>query len=305
MGIAITAMLLALMARRTGPITGRVVTLLALFGVGAALMATGHAGSADPQWLTRPAIALHGIGIAFWAGALLPLWALLKADAPEAVGALRRFSRAIPVVLVMLVAAGVSLAVVQLGSPAALLQTGYGRILLVKLMLVAALLALAAINRWRLTARAEGSDMGARRQLIRIIVVETLLVLAIFGVVALWRFTPPPRARVLAAPVTLSLTTADTMADLNFDGHGGAEIAFMGAATPFAARDVMLSLSNPALGIEAMRYPATAAGEGAWQVQNLVIPSSGEWTVQVDARISDFELRQWAGQVVLPAGSSN
>ncbi|HTN59940.1 MAG TPA: copper resistance protein CopC [Devosia sp.] len=303
--IAIAAMLLALVARKLGPTAGRIATLVALLGVGLSLMATGHASSADPHWLTRPAVVLHGISIAFWAGALLPLWALLKSDAPEALGALRRFSRAIPIVLVLLVAAGVTLAVVQLGSPAALLQTGYGRVLLAKLVLVAALLVLAAINRWRLTARAEGTDVVARRQLVRTIVVESVLVLAIFGVVALWRFTPPPRVMVPVAPITLSLTTADTMADLSFDGHGGLEIAFMDTAAPFTAQTVTLILSNPALDIEAMRYSATAISAEIWQVQDLLIPIAGDWTVQLEARVSDFDLRQWAGQIVLPAGSAN
>ncbi|HTN61946.1 MAG TPA: copper resistance protein CopC [Devosia sp.] len=303
--IAIAAILLALVARRVGPAAGRIATLLALFGVGLSLMATGHASSADPHWLTRPAIVLHGISIAFWAGALLPLWALLRSDAPEALDALRRFSRAIPVVLVVLVAAGVALAVVQLRSPAALLQTGYGRVLLAKLVLVAALLALAAINRWRLTARAEGTDVTARWQLVRTIVVESVLVLAIFSVVALWRFTPPPRAMMPVAPITLSLTAADTMADLSFNGHGGVEIAFMDMAAPFAAQTVTLILSNPAVGIEAMRYSATAISAEIWQVQDLLIPIAGDWTVQLEARVSDFDLRQWAGQIVLPAGSAN
>jgi copper transport protein len=79
----------------------------------------------------------------------------------------------------------------------------------------------------------------------------------------------------------------------------------MDMAAPFAAQTVTLILSNPALGIEAMRFSATATSAEIWQVQDLLIPIAGDWTVQLEARVSDFDLRQWAGQIVLPAGSAN
>ncbi len=38
--------------------------------LGAALAASGHASAAAPQWLTRPAVFVHGVSVACWAGAL-------------------------------------------------------------------------------------------------------------------------------------------------------------------------------------------------------------------------------------------
>src|SRR5881394_3267722 len=56
------------------------------------------------------------------------------------------------------------------------------------------LLALALWNRLTLTPRmAKGAD-PARVRLRASIIAEVVLVVAILGVVGLWRFTPPPRA---------------------------------------------------------------------------------------------------------------
>jgi len=72
--IAVAAMTLAMMALRD--ISGRSARALsatAILGVGAALAASGHASTAQPQWLTRPTVFVHGVGVAFWIGALR-LW---------------------------------------------------------------------------------------------------------------------------------------------------------------------------------------------------------------------------------------
>jgi copper transport protein len=110
----------------------------------------------------RPAMFLHGIGVAFWLGALVPsavpVW--LPKEAPLA--ALNRFFRtAIPAVGLLLLA-GLALAIVQLESFEALVETKYGLILSIKPPLVAALLGLAAPNRFRLVpALARDRQVGA------------------------------------------------------------------------------------------------------------------------------------------------
>ena len=141
--------------------------LFALAGlacVGAALAASGHASAAEPQWLTRPMVFLHGVGIAFWAGALAPLGLAVWRQPAEAGLFLRRFSQAILPVVAVLVATGIALAVIQVQAPAALLGTAYGRLLLVKLALLFFLFTLAATNRWKLTAPAEAGETEVQRQ---------------------------------------------------------------------------------------------------------------------------------------------
>ena len=188
--LAAVAMLLALVAVRWG---AKYQALLALILAGASLAASGHAAHAPPRWLMMPAVALHGMALAFWLGALLPLAAALS-DLSRSDAVLRNFSRWITFPVAVLAVTGGLLAVVQVETPAALLVSSYGSVLLVKLTLVALLLALAAWNRWRLTPHVHRGEARAACLMRRSIMTEMVLVVAILGAVALWRFTPPPRA---------------------------------------------------------------------------------------------------------------
>lgn len=70
--------------------------------------------------------------------------------------------------------AGIVLAAVQVEQPAALLDTAYGQVFLIKLALLVDLFLLAAINRWSLSGSTEAGDPAAARKLARSIAVETL-----------------------------------------------------------------------------------------------------------------------------------
>src|SRR3546814_14108706 len=62
-----------------------------------------------------------------------------------------------------------------------------------KMLLLAVLLGLAAHNRYRLTAGVVGGNLSASAAMRRVIAAEIGVALCILAVVALWRFTPPPR----------------------------------------------------------------------------------------------------------------
>jgi copper transport protein len=166
--------------------------------VGVALAASGHASSAEPQLLTRPAVFVHGIVVAFWIGALVPLAAVMRSPDRRAVE-LARFSRAIPTAIILLIASGISLAIVQLRQVDALWTTGYGLVLCGKLIAVVALLSLAALNRFALTPRVVAGDSIAARRITRSIAAELSIAVLALAFVAAWRFTPPPRALLAAA----------------------------------------------------------------------------------------------------------
>jgi copper transport protein len=269
----------------------------ALLGVGAALAASGHASAAEPQWLTRPLVFAHGVAIAFWAGALAPLGLALRRQPAEAKVFLRRFSRAILPVIVLLAASGIVLAIIQVERPAALIDTSYGRLLLLKLALLLFLFTLAAVNRWTLTVPAEAGDTEVQRRLARSIRIEVVIVLAIFGVAAGWRFTPPPRALAIAAaqPVSIHIHTLKAMADLSITpGHAGEVTASMMIMTgdfgPLDAKGVTLVLSKPESGIGPIERRARKPGDGTWRVDDLVIPTPGRWSARLDILVSDFEM---------------
>ena len=295
--IGLMALGLGLLSLVVARADAKLFALAGLACVGAALAASGHASAAEPQWLTRPMVFLHGAGIAFWAGALLPLGLALRQQPAEAGPFLRRFSRAIPYVVAVLSAAGIVLAVIQVQTPRALVETAYGELLLVKLALLLFLFTLAAVNRWRLTAPAEAGETEVQRRLVRSIGIEVLIVLAIFGVAAGWRFTPPPRALAIAAaqPASIHIHTLQAMADLDITpGHTGAVAASIVIMTgdfgPLDAKQVTLVLSKPDSGIEPLKRAATKPGDGSWRVDDLVIPVPGRWTARIDILVSDFDI---------------
>jgi copper transport protein len=270
----------------------RSLSLLAMTAAGLALALSGHASAAAPQWLTRPAVFIHTISVTFWVGALVPLAVITCSDT----AALARFSRAIPFAVAALVISGVALAIVQVEQPAALLTTAYGQILCAKLVLVTLLLALATWNRFRLTPAVMSGGDKPRQTLARSIRIEIALVVIVLGLVAAWRFTPPPRALAIAAerPALIHIHTAAAMADVTFEpGRAGivqASIVLMsGDFGSLDAKEVRLTLENKAAGIEAISRPATKGADAIWRVPQLPIPSGGRWTVQVEILVNDFE----------------
>lgn len=304
--VAILALAAGLLA--TGKGVGRLskaAAAAALIGTGLALALSGHASAAAPQWLTRPAVFVHGVAAAFWFGALVPMAAALRQPDAGAHAALGRFSRVIVYVLAALVAAGVVLALVQVVRPEALAGTEYGRVLLVKLCFVLVLLGLAALNRWRFTAPALAANAAAATNLRRSIGVEIVVATAIVAAVALWRFTPPPRVLIAesATPASVHLHSASVMADVSvLPGRIGpvAVTIFPMSAdfSPLEAREVTLVLSKPDAGLEPLRR-AAAKVDGAWRVDDLQMPLAGVWQVRVDVLISDFEMAKLSGEISL------
>lgn len=287
-------------------VVAKAAALAAWLLAGVALALSGHASAASPQWLMRPAVFLHAATIAIWIGALAPLALALRDNRPGALEALRRFSRAIPPIVAVLILAGLALAVVQVQQPAALLDTAYGQVFLAKLALLVGLFLLAVANRWFLTVPTETGDASSTRRLVRSIAMETLIVLLIFGLVAAWRFTPPPRAlaSAAAAPAATHIHTAQAMADLIVTpGRAGpvnvSAMIMTGEFGPLDAREVTFIFSNPDAGIEPFRRMAKKPGDGTWRADGIVLPLPGEWTVRVDVLISDFDMARLEGQLTI------
>lgn len=286
----------AILARR--PTLAGWISLSSLLSIGLTASLSGHASSADPRWLTRSMIFLHVTSIAWWAGELLPLALLLRQTHGAANPPLMRFSRFIPFVIAPLVLSGVTLTVIQLGPPAPSWWTPYTYLLVAKLQLLIVLFAAAAWNRWALTARVIAGEDGATRHLRASILLEIVLIAAIVGVAAGWRFTAPPRA------IAAAMVGAELHADLDFSGGqltGKLSIAparvgpnvldvTLGGkdGTATSVRSVRLFFSNPELDMARLEIAGVLDPIG-WHAQNAILPAAGIWTVSVEVRISDFE----------------
>jgi putative copper export protein len=126
----------------------------------------------------------HLLIVAFWFGALWPLYLVTLRESRERMArVIAVFSAAavwlVPVILV----AGVAIAALLLPDIAALLQP-YGELLIAKVVLFAVLLGLAALNKWRFGPAMERGDTQAARGFRRSVVSEYVLIAAVLSVTA-------------------------------------------------------------------------------------------------------------------------
>lgn len=174
--------------------------LAAGLGLAAAIAWTGHAGSTPGELgnLHLAADALHLVAAAAWTGGLVPLVVLLcAARRHQAVAwtelvrdATHKFSTLGIVSVATLALTGFVNAWILVGSFHALLVTEYGRLLMLKLVVFAVMLMLAAVNRFALTPRLAASTgneprLQTLRRLTRNSAVEIALGFVIFALVAM------------------------------------------------------------------------------------------------------------------------
>jgi len=168
------------------------------FGLTAALAWTGHAGStADERGMLHlTADTLHLLAAAIWLGGLVSLVLLLSATRHDrtyagvtfARDATKRFSTMGVAIVVVVLATGIVNAWILVGSLHALIATGYGRLLMLKIALFAVMLLFAAANRFWLTPRLavpseSEPQLEALCRLARNSMIEIALALMIFAIV--------------------------------------------------------------------------------------------------------------------------
>lgn len=134
----------------------------------------------------RLLLLLHLLGIAFWIGVLGPLRALSRRPEHIASAATlgHRFGQAASVIVPVLILAGLLMAWLLLGDLWALVTTGYGQTLLIKLVLVGAVLTLAAANKLRFVPAMQAGDDKAALHLARSIEIETSVILVVLAATA-------------------------------------------------------------------------------------------------------------------------
>ncbi|MDD9890939.1 MAG: CopD family protein [Gammaproteobacteria bacterium] len=111
---------------------------------------SGHVSVLSP--IAKLAIALHFFAFAAWIGALIPLHRLTYVDNLDFLQrSMKRFGDNAIVIVLVLIIAGVLMLLELFHSLAEIFTTPYGIALLVKLLLVTGILAIAAINKFRLT----------------------------------------------------------------------------------------------------------------------------------------------------------
>ncbi len=145
----------------------------------------GHAAAADTIWLPL-AVSAHVIAGALWFGSLLPLYLLLRVSRDDGLQAARRFSLyGIVFVTILVVGAAIAGWLLTGGLPG-LVGTTYGRIMIVKIALLAAMLTLAALNRlWLSRDGRSGRGLGYA------LILEGTIGIAVFLAASLLATQPP------------------------------------------------------------------------------------------------------------------
>jgi copper transport protein len=163
----------------------------------------GHAGQRSPRGLALPLDAVHIAAGAIWLGGLIGIvvfW--LNVGREGRVAALAvvvpRFSTTAFVSVLALIGTGIGQSLLELPTLGSLWQTNYGKALLVKIVLLFAALALAAVNLARTKPRLEAAGVrpsdgpGAALLLRRLVQGEILFVAGALFAAAVLTSLPPP-----------------------------------------------------------------------------------------------------------------
>jgi len=261
------------------------VALLGLAAVGL-IAAASHAAAVEPDTATAIAADVgHLVASGLWVGALPALARLFGlagreagADArPHAVLVARRFSGVALGLFVVVLVSGMWNTWFQVGSVAGLLGTRHGRLLLVKLAVIVAMVGLAALNRRLLPALAgDAATVGrpAMRRLSRLVAGEAVLALVVLGIVAAMSVTPPARHSDPVWPLSfrLSLDTLAAAPDFRSQVLIGSQVAVLGLVAllasaflrrlrwPIAAGGLVVLVSGAAIALPPLvsdAYPTT------------------------------------------------
>ena len=203
---------------------------------------------------------------------------------------MQRFSRiGVPAVGMLFIAGGV-FAWLQLAALTDLTGSPYGRLIIGKLMLFAGLIVFASLNRFRYLPRLAASDAGARRKLRRSIAAEIALMTGVAALTALLVQTPPPRPAAFTATSTADGRSAELSIAPARAGLNTIKVRFRDAqGRVLDPAEVELASANAQAGVEPAVRPMRRVRAGEFRRDGGELAFPGAWTLEVQARIGEFE----------------
>lgn len=306
---AMAVMLGIAFARRSGP---RVLAAMSILPAAVLLAApglAGHASTQDPTWLLFPLDLLHVAAMAVWLGGIAALLIALPAAtaelAPAArsdllLAALRRFSPIALACVLALALSGTVQAVVEVGGFGALLDTGFGRAVTAKSVLLVALVALGYVNRNRLipaiAARAGGASApGApgRRLRTNLRLEVAAIGAALLAAAMMVGYAPP--SDLAAGPVSGSVTVGSDYLEYTVEpaaiGANQVHLYLFDADDGSQAdvKDLSATASLQAADVGPIELDLSRAGPGHYVAPDAAFGIEGDWTVEIAVRTSRFD----------------
>ncbi len=269
----------------------------------------GHGSTQSPVALMFPVNVVHVAAMGVWLGGLATLLfvapratrELAEADRSRLLAAsLARFSQLAFAAVLAILASGLVQAYVYVRHLDALVDTGYGRAVLIKfLLLVAILIPIGAYNRRRSVPRlrriAEGGEAPGRAGLLlrRALRAEVALLVVVLGVTAaLAGYAPPVTAQ--AGPVSVEEQFGPIQLELSVEparvGANQLHLYLFNARTgaPYSkVKQLEVTADLPEKGISLPLEPQLA-GPGHYTVPGALLSASGEWQIELAARVSAF-----------------
>lgn len=269
----------------------------------------GHGSTQPPVLLNFPVNVVHVAAMAVWLGGLAALLFVASRGTRELepgdrsrllATALSRFSRVALVSVGAILLTGLIQAYVYVRHLDALTETGYGRAVLIKFVLLMVLIGIGAYNRRRSVPRlnriAAGGEPPGRAGLMlrRALRAEVALLVVVLGVTAaLASYAPPVTAQSgpfsaesTFGPIQLEISVEPARVGANqihiymFDAKSGA---------PFAkAKQVKVSAALPEKGISLPLEPQLS-GPGHYTIPDALLNASGEWHIVLTVRTSAFD----------------
>jgi copper transport protein len=264
--------------------------------VAASFVLTGHTVRLDAPVFSA-LLFFHLLAVAFWTGSFIPLIRATRGTDVEATRELMLAFSAIAVVLVPgLAAAGAAIAWFLIGELPALVTTPYGLALSAKITLVAGMLVLAAVNKWRLVP-ALPTGRAAMARLRRSIFLEAALAVAVSVVTTALTSVPPPTGghgaldsvggktvSAKAGSFDLLLTVAPAR-----PGSNTLDLAVTSGGKPKDVMEVTLHLAHHDLGVEGITRLMQHVGPGRYRLEGPELAVAGPWRIRIDLLVSDFE----------------
>jgi copper transport protein len=285
--LAATAGLAALLGRRRPP-WAKLATLATGAGLLATLTYSGHARTGRWLAVAVPLDLLHLGAAAVWIGGLaFVCFLVLPRDDGEEV--VYRFSPVAWWAVVLVVATGVVQGLRQTRGLDGMRETDYGRLLVIKVVVVALVVAFAGMSRSLLR---RGDD---RRALRRSVGAETALAVVVLAVTSLLVASDPAHQTGIThfdRSKVVQGTILEVEASPTRPGPVDIHLYATDPTIPLTtALDMTATLSLPSRDIPPIEVPMQRAGRAHWSAYDVDIPIAGTWVLRMRLTIGEFESR--------------
>lgn len=291
----------------------RVGAPIAAVVAAASFAASGHSRTTSPEVLSALIVAAHGMAALLWVGLVLHLTWHLRRDEPTATPvAVLRLSRVATVALGVIAISGAVMGLQHVGSWHGLTSTTYGRLVGLKVLLVALVAGAAAFNHFRLVPRLRGGNPNRTvwRYLRRTLQWEAVGLVAVVAVTAVLVSVVPARtvidaSRIVTVSAPLGSGTVNVVVDPASTGAVTMHLYLLdeqGRVDDRAQEVSMRSILPMADGEELARQDMRRVGPGHYQVDGTLFPIAGKWKVSFEVRVGEFDELQT--DVTIPVGSN-